>query len=140
MEKNLTARELFEALLKGETIIEKESDNIFKTEWRLEGEHILSTARTGNGRLLDIPLTNLMIKPRTININGFEVPEPCRKPLNKGTVYYYFEPFIPKDNVDSLLWVDDDIDRKLLGLGIIHLTKENAIQHIKALLSFTEVK
>jgi hypothetical protein len=78
-------------------------------------------------------------KPKTININGFEVPEPVREPLEAGQEYY-----APCLDIGSLYcnftWNYDNYDFKLLERGIIHLDKESAIKHAKALLSFTEVK
>ncbi|QPB42182.1 hypothetical protein [Rodentibacter haemolyticus] len=77
-------------------------------------------------------------KPKTILINGIEVPEPVREPLHKGDTYY--TPDFDKNMYSALGWCDDDYDIEYLRNGIIHLTKENAIAHAKALISFTEVK
>lgn len=76
------------------------------------------------------------IKPETIDINGIEVPCPVREPLRYGQIYY--TPRI-RDEVlyAELKWNDDNIDRRLLERGLIHLTKESAIAHAEALLSFT---
>jgi hypothetical protein len=78
-------------------------------------------------------------KPRTININGFEVPEPVREPLEYGQEYYI--PTIAGDLMVAALfaWYDNDHDR-WLEKGIIHLTKEAAEIHAKALLSFTQTQ
>ena len=91
------------------------------------------------------PSWNTAIKYRrktiTIHINGFEVPEPCREPLACDTKYYM------PDIVDSLdgkwarsAWDDDEVDHARLKAGIVHLTKEAAEMHAKALVSFTEAK
>ena len=77
-------------------------------------------------------------KPRTININGFEVPEPYRGELKiTGS---YFTPYLsdPSDPFMKCDWGDDPEESELLSLGLIHLTKEAAILHAKALLSFTK--
>ena len=72
-------------------------------------------------------------KPQTININGFGVPEPERKPLERGQSYY-----IPSLNTISCnIWVDSEFDRNALETGSVHLTLEAAEIHNKALLSFT---
>ena len=80
-------------------------------------------------------------KTKTIHINGIEVPEPCREPLACDTKYYM------PDIVDSLdgkwawsAWDDDEVDHARLKAGIVHLTKEAAEMHAKALVSFTEAK
>lgn len=80
-------------------------------------------------------------KQRTININGFEVPEPLREPPNNRTKYYAV--YIPPISFAELWWTgdeDDKDDRYYLDHGLIHLTKEAATLHREALLSFTKVK
>ena len=79
------------------------------------------------------------LKPKTININGFEVPEPAREALNRCDKYFIADPVIP-DYQRGYIWWGDSADQTFLRRGIIHLTKEAAIQHARALLSFTEVK
>ncbi len=76
-------------------------------------------------------------KPRTININGFEVPEPVREPLKTDTDYYYPH-FGSSSLICDSVWWHDDCDARRLKSGIIHLTKEAAAIHAKALLSFTQ--
>jgi hypothetical protein len=136
-------RELYQALLDGETItVIKEKAIYFQVnpEWVLIDNTIIESKKTGHV-LVNFNLEDLTSKPRTININGFEVPEPCRKPLEVRTTYYYFDVFISaRCCVNDCQWEGDEIDNKLLDMGIIHLTEEAAIQHAKALLSFTEVK
>ena len=75
-------------------------------------------------------------KPKTININGFEVPEPVREPLELATSYYTPDLSAP-EGYRIYTWSDINLDWKELNLGLIHLTKEAAILHSKALLSFT---
>ena len=74
------------------------------------------------------------LKPRTININGFEVPEPLRSVPSYGTPY-----FIP-DMIDVLdvRWNNHSDDHRMLNAGIVHLTREAAEKHLEALLSFTK--
>lgn len=75
-------------------------------------------------------------KPQTININGYEVPEPLREAPIEGTIVYY-------PNLYSLGLVnynkffDDSFYRRLLNLGLLHSTQEAAKKHDRALLSFT---
>jgi hypothetical protein len=78
-------------------------------------------------------------KPRTISINGFDAPEPVRVPLKDGAEY-----FIPSltsnGESDCHTWHGDEYDNLWLAKGIIHLTKEAAEIHAKALLSFTKTQ
>lgn|SRR5574343_43687 len=82
-------------------------------------------------------------KPKTININGFEVPEPLREiPKEKTTVYYV--DLIYSEGVTEYVYYPDLEERSYiikagLPLGIVHLTKEAAELHAKALLSFTNL-
>ena len=78
------------------------------------------------------------LKPRTININGHEVPEPMRVASAFGTKYYV--PYLQvacENPFDELTWYAEDGDRFRLNLGICHTTREAAEAHAKALLSFT---
>lgn len=74
-------------------------------------------------------------KPRTININGYEVPEPVREPLECGQEYWLAE--IPRSAPVAYQWCDDKYDYQWLAAGLIHLSEEAAQIHIDALLSFT---
>ena len=73
-------------------------------------------------------------KPKVILINGHEVPEPCREPLQVGEMYWVVSLI---RGATSLLWQDDDFDNSYLENGFIHLTKEAAEKHFDALKSFT---
>ena len=76
-------------------------------------------------------------KPRTININGFEVPEPLRVAPEIGTPYFLVDINI-ESRIDKIFWGNDKSDERWLSRGLIHLTKEAAELHAKALLSFTQ--
>lgn len=76
------------------------------------------------------------VKPKTININGYEVPEPLQNAPEDGTVYWY--PII--DNFDvscSPYYCHYQTDINRLKNGLVHLTQEAAQKHLEALLSFT---
>lgn len=75
------------------------------------------------------------LKPRTININGFEVPEPLRHELSNGFKFYSFDLY---HGVLDLKWDSSDVCDSLLKAGLIHLTREAAEKHLEALLSFTK--
>lgn len=73
-------------------------------------------------------------KPRTIHINGYEVPEPCRSPLQDGAIYFVAR---LSGNPTRWTWDSGGADKEWLKKGIVHLTREAAELHAKALLSFT---
>ena len=76
-------------------------------------------------------------KPRTININGFEVPSPIRNPLKDGEVCYIVN--LTENRAYCVIWCNTaSFYRQWLKSGIIHSTKEAAEIHLKALLSFTQ--
>lgn len=75
-------------------------------------------------------------KPQVILINGHEVPEPHRTPLNVGEKYWVLS-FVR--GVASLRWEHDKFDNIYLKNGFIHLTKEAAEKHFNALKSFTAI-
>lgn len=71
--------------------------------------------------------------PKTITVNGFEVPEPVRESLSYDDFYYV----ICLDADDFSLnesWDNNEKDFLWLSRGIIHLTKDAAIAHAKAML------
>ena len=78
------------------------------------------------------------IKDRTININGFEVPEPYRGEMENGQIYWF--PSTNDDMPDFYEWEGDDVDKKIKENGLLHLSKEAAQMHLKALISFTKME
>ncbi len=75
------------------------------------------------------------LKPRYIDINGHQVPEPVREQLEIGQKYWVAD---IADTIDEWLWDDDERDDFLLERGLVHLTEAAAEAHIAALLSFTQ--
>lgn len=82
---------------------------------------------------------DIRVKPKTININGHEVPEPVKVKPEIGTRCYY--PIL--SNKSKYNWVSffegDEFDNRILDKGLMHLTAEAAQKHAEALLSFTKV-
>ena len=77
-------------------------------------------------------------KPKTININGFEVPEPYQGEMKANQPYWLAD--ITSTEALFRIWHGYICDDRWRKVGLIHLTKEAAELHRKALLSFTEVK
>lgn len=120
-------KHIFDALVAGEQI-----EHFYNGNWRVCQPHQALTYLGVGERA-----SSFRIKPKTININGHEVPEPVREPL-AARQYYYLADL----RCDSLrgTWSGDADDLLWLSRGLIHLTREAAEAHAKALLSFTEVK
>ncbi len=77
------------------------------------------------------------VKPKTILINGFEVPEPVRTPLKQGQEFWVAFPHA-EGSLINWCWDGGDTDIRWLKRGLVHLTEESAKRHCDALLSFTE--
>ena len=71
--------------------------------------------------------------PATLFINGIEVPEPVREPLNDGERYFVTD----LRRCYGSEWDNDEYDSQRLRAGIIHITGSSAEIHRKALLSCT---
>ncbi len=78
-------------------------------------------------------------KIKTIDINGYEVPEPVREPLEKEDKYFIADPS-ELDGTLDFKWQGEAFEEYWLDVGLIHRTKEAAELHAKALLSFTQQK
>lgn len=76
------------------------------------------------------------IKPKTININGIEVPEPMREEPKKGTQVWVAD-LMNAGEVTCTSWYSGVAHKDYLKNGLCHLTEEAAIIHANALLSFT---
>lgn len=75
-------------------------------------------------------------KPRTITINGREVPEPMRQAPKVGDTFYSAVIFSNGLSYE-FRWAGSATDRRILSRGLAHATEEAAIAHAEALLSFT---
>lgn len=76
-----------------------------------------------------------MASPPMRSINGYEYPEPVREPLKDGQTYWI--PFICEDEltyIDGYRWTDNWTDRFWLKRGLIHLTREAAEAHARAII------
>ena len=119
-------REFMQALLDGETVFN--NHDYFRAYWKLNG-NIVDII----GGLKKYPKKYpVYIKQKTININGFEVPEPLRAiPVNTENFWVV--------EINGCVWLNSSsvyIKHALLD-GTLHLLKENAEIHRNALLSFT---
>lgn len=71
--------------------------------------------------------------PELIQIGGIHVPKPLMTPPPIGTRYWR----VVIDDVpltDGLTWDGCEYDKIILNRRMLHLTKENAVAHAKALI------
>ena len=75
--------------------------------------------------------------PKTIRIGEYDVPEPVREPLEDDKEYWGVDP-MAEEFAWKYKWHTAAFCNLRLRRGLIHLTKEAAVIHAKALLSLTK--
>ena len=104
----------------------------------------VASLSSGEGFTMDIVkdktipnATNIWsLTPPFIEINGYKVPRPERKPLEHGTKYFVPQPW--SGGIVSCKWDGDPIDQNCLKNGLVHLTKGAARAHTQAIISITK--
>jgi hypothetical protein len=92
-----------------------------------------------NSQLLFAPDTRYRRKPKTILINGYEVPEHLRVAPEEGTVVFAVS-ILDATPTFKFVYTGSCVTHvRMLNSGVLHLTSEAAQLHAKALLSFTTV-
>lgn len=77
------------------------------------------------------------IKPRTVRIGEYDVPEPMREAPEIGSRYWLVRRI---DEVSVNQWKGDNFDKKWLGMGLCHADMSSAMIHSEALISLTAKK
>ena len=77
-------------------------------------------------------------KPRTININGIEVPEPLRE-APKHNEWFYHASITERSFCAEDQWIGSMGNKNKFNRGLIHSTGKAAEIHGRALASFTGV-
>lgn len=133
----MTFKEALIAHLQGEKVQIKKF-----AEWKMFDQWLLDSAGIA---LLDCmsdgfaSACQFRLAPRTILVNGVEVPAGEKEAPSKGATYY-----VPDHGEESLAydfsWGDDDMDARFLERGLVYLDEESAIARAKAMLITQEVK
>lgn len=79
------------------------------------------------------------IRPRTIKIGDFDVPEPMRVEPGYGVQYFVVET-LSDTPAACQIWNGMDCEKRWLSMGLCHKSKESAIAHAKALVALTSAK
>jgi len=74
-----------------------------------------------------------VIAPRTITVNGFEVPEPMREYPKNGTSIYVID-IGAANGVTWQYWSEAQREKRMLERGLVHTTEAAALQHFEALI------
>lgn len=80
--------------------------------------------------------TDFRRKQKTIKVNGVDVPEPLKE-MPAARTRYYVPSLHDEDLYCSLTSCNDEYDKRVLERGLMHLSRENAIAHAKAILGIT---
>jgi hypothetical protein len=86
----------------------------------------------------DFPPDRYRVKPKTIQINGHEVPEPASIPPKFGQKYFLPD-LTSESGASSMTWTGDHRDLGWFRRGIVHLDVEAAKQVTTATLSFFKI-
>lgn len=73
------------------------------------------------------------IKPRTITVNGFEVPEPMQEAPEIGVEYWIAAPAF-EDYCERVNWSASAYGKRYIDRGLCHSSRNSAIAHAKAML------
>lgn len=131
----LNHREVLEALLAGETLVDVNDKEV---TLRFDGDTLVATNsyyRCAES-VEDVYLLDWKIEPRTININGYEVPEPIRVKPRLGDKFYTV--YLSAGTVECFTFDDSVTSNRWFNQGLAHKTREAAELHLEALLSFTK--
>jgi hypothetical protein len=96
------------------------------------GEKVLYCGMWVDEMRFDGNLSDYTIAPKTITVNGFEVPAPETVAPTKKT---YFIPVVgDEEMVRVCFWDDHRFDLDRLKRGIVYINKDHAIARAKAML------
>lgn len=87
-----------------------------------------------------IPAECFRVKKEVLMIGDVEVPVPLRKKPDLNSKVYIPDITRSSNQVMVSTWFDDEHDNYRLENGLIHLTKEAAFTHAKALLKLSQPK
>ena len=73
-------------------------------------------------------------KPKTITVNGIEIPEPIKKEPKVGEKFFFVN-LASSTLFNFYSWTGDKYDKEWFNKGLLHFTEEAAIAHAKALLA-----
>ena len=99
--------------------------------WFLTSSQLALTRITHNTHL------KFRIKPKTIRIGEYDVPEPMRKEPEEDAEFFLPAVLSPREHI-SRRWAGHPEQCEHLAAGLCHFTAEAAELHAKALISFTQ--
>lgn len=95
--------------------------------------YIRQTSGLGKRKTTYSELDLFMAPPPMRSINGHEYPEPVREPLEAGKTYFLAGP-VEDELCGEYHWDGADLEVIWLRRGLIHLTREAAEAHARAII------
>lgn len=80
------------------------------------------------------------IAPRTILVNGVEVPAPEKDAPKDGDRYFSPSVTMAHSFSEHYTWDGSDFDQSALDRGVVYLNEDHAVARAKAMLITQEVK
>lgn len=122
----LTPEEVLQALKDGKQVEIKASNDKWE-ELRAYQHNIACLLNEAN---------QFRLAQEMMTIGDVSFPKPESKPLVNGCAYYYVNPLIRELHTVTY-WKGDEVDMLLLAKNLVHISKENAIAHAKALIKLS---
>lgn len=133
MSKLLTPQEVLQAIIDGKKLECRWYNSPYWVVF-LPSEHHISIANIINHNKNFI----FRLAQEKITIGGMSFPKPESKAPELGTKYWTPNPFEDVfEREQPLYWQNDRFDNQCLQKGMLHLSKENAIAHAKALIELS---
>lgn len=130
--RELTTQEALQAIIDGKKVEIRGVIASCNEEWRLLNIHNTSIDVLTSGLFM------FRLAQETITIGDVSFPKPESKPLEADTEYWVtqtdYETYVA---LDPFLWSDSPCDKMFLERGIVQLSRENAIEHAKALIKIS---
>ncbi|TDB48050.1 hypothetical protein [Photorhabdus luminescens] len=114
------------------------AQDAFKTDkpwelWEIYNPRICEW-KNANSNICFIELCRYRRKPEMITVGKVSFPKPVDYKLEYNDEYFMLDLTTTISSIRKLIWKNDICDNRFLELGIIHLTKEAAKQHVEALI------
>ena len=130
----LTPPEVVQAMLEGKRVEIRGFIASQHDYWKPLNEHEIHIGVLTNGLFV----FRLAQEQEMITVGDVSFPKPESKPLEVGTEYWIAELcYGYRVTANLILWEDDAQDRIYLKRGCVHLSRENAIAHSKALVKLS---
>ncbi|WII94684.1 hypothetical protein LU276_06550 [Moraxella haemolytica] len=128
--KLLTPQEALQAIIDGKKVEIRGVIDSQNSGWKPLNEHEIHIRVLTNGLFI------FRLAKEMITINGVSFPKPDSEPLEIGQEYFVCD-IVSKGFYDIFEWENRKLDQDFLKYGMIHLTKEDAIAHAKALIKLS---